>query len=177
MMPPPAPVPSEAVGAASRISWARECGRSAAIMALAAVLGLGTNFLSGKPVPLLAANGPGALPERAERVNIAALKELLNGPRVVLFVDVRRADPFKASHAVGSLNAPSDEFATYYQELDLSSKLQAAEDVVLICESDDCPSADRVAKFLKDLQHTNVRVLYGGWTVYAQAGLAAEGAR
>ena len=50
---------------------------------------------------------------------------------------------------------------------------------MLICESDDCLTADRTAKLLKDLHYPNVRVFYGGWNSYVEAGLpvAAEGAR
>lgn len=177
MSEPPAAAPALVVRARERPAWKTECLRAAGVVAASAALALAVNFRSPNPVPLLAADGPGALPERARRIGAAELRELLAARRAVLFLDVRRDEPFKAGHAPGALHAATEEFAVHYQDLDLATKLLAAEEVVLICEADECPSADRVAKFLKELQHTNVRVYHGGWTAYVQAGFPLEGAR
>ena len=168
--------PHGAWTAEENVSWRGECLRSVAVVAVSAAVALGLNCLTAKPVPLLASDGPGSLPERALRINVEDLRTLLASGRAVLLLDVRRDEPFQAGHAVGALPAPADDFAAHYQNLNLSTRLLAAEDIILVCESDDCPSADRVAKFLKDLQHANVRVIYGGWQAYAQAGLPVEAA-
>jgi len=168
--------PALIVHARPRATWRTECLRAAAVVAVSALLGLAVNLLSSRPVPLLASDGPGALPERAERIAAAALQELLASQKAVLLLDVRRETVFAAAHPTGAVSAPSDGFEAHYQRLDLSNRLLAFEEIVLVCESDDCPSADRVAKFLKELQHTHVRVLYGGWNAYVQTGLPVEGA-
>ena len=155
-------------------SWKTEGLRAAAVVALAAALALATNCLSSYPVPLLAADGPGALPERAQRIGVEEYKKLLVSQKAVLLLDVRREEAYNAGHAAGSLHVPFDDFAAYYERLNLDSKLEEAEEVVLICESDDCLSADRTARLLKDLRYPNVRVFYGGWNAYVEAGFQVE---
>ena len=169
------PPPAGMAISSARTPWKTECRRALAAVALSAVLALGTNFLSADPVPLLAADGPGALPERAERISAAGFKELLASQKAVLLLDVRRDEAFSAGHAAGALHAPFDDFPARYERLNLDSRLLAADEVVLICESDDCLSADRVAKLLKELQYSNVRVFYGGWNAYVDAGFQVEG--
>jgi len=168
-----------AKAAAAGASWRMECLRAVAVVVSSAALALATNHFAAYPVPLLAADGPGALPERAERIGVAEFKNLLASQKAVLLLDVRRDEAFNAGHAAASLHAPADDFAAQYERLNLDAKLQTAEQVVLICESDDCLSADRVAKLLKDLRYPNVRVFYGGWSAYVEAGfqVEVEGAR
>ena len=177
--PPPAPSPPrEGVGARGRAwaSWKTEGLRAAAVVVFSAGLALATNGLSSYPVPLLAADGPGALPERAQRIGAEEYRKLLAAQKALLLLDVRSKEAWgeSAGHAAGALHAPFDDFAAYYARLNLDSKLLEAEEVVLICESDDCLSADRTAKLLKDLHYPNVRVFYGGWNAYVEAGFQVE---
>ncbi|MCY3022173.1 MAG: rhodanese-like domain-containing protein [Planctomycetota bacterium] len=174
MSPPAAASPGLLIRAQETSTWRAECLRALAVLAFAGALGLVVNRLIDKPVPLLSANGPGALPERATRISLPAFTTLLSSQKALLLLDVRTPAAFNREHAPGALNAPSDNFAAHYQELSLSAILQAAEEVVLLCESDDCPSADRVARFLRDLKHENVRVFEGGWGAYVKAGLQVE---
>jgi len=158
----------------ARVRWKTECLRVLAVAAFSTVLALAVNFLSAYPVPLLASDGPGALPERAERIGAAAFKELLAAQPAVLILDVRRAEAFQAGHAAGALHVPFDDFPAQYERLNLDARLQGAAETVLICESDDCLSADRFAKLLKELQYPHVRVFYGGWNAYLDAGFQVE---
>jgi len=155
-------------------SWKTECLRAAAVVLLSAGLALAINRLSSYPVPLLAADGPGALPERAQRIGAEEFRKLLASQKAVLLLDVRRDEAYSGGHAAGSLHAPFDDFAASYERLNLDARLQEAEEVVLICESDDCLSADRTAKLLKDLHYPNVRVFHGGWNAYLEAGFPLE---
>lgn len=147
--------------------------RALVIVVAAGAMGLSTNALKEKPVPLLARDGPGAPPERARRISAAGLKAGLEAGRAIIVLDVRSEEKFAAGHAANARNAPAPEFLTHYARLHLSTLLLAAEDVVLICESDLCPSADRVAKQLGELGHKNVHVLQDGWEAYRAAGLPA----
>ncbi len=155
--------------------WLREGLRVLAILAAASALGLITNAAGDRPVPLLARDGPGAPPERAPRLGIETLRAALASPRPPLLLDVRREELFATAHANGALNAPADAFITHYQQLNLATLLQTVETVVLICESDQCPSGDRVAKLLRELGHTNARVLQGGWMEYSRSNLPRSG--
>jgi 3-mercaptopyruvate sulfurtransferase SseA len=151
--------------------------RALGVVAVSAALALVTNAFCPRPVPLLAADGPGALPERALRISADDFRELLAARKASFLLDVRTAMSFRTAHAPDAVNAPADAFLQHYQELGLQSKLTAAEEIVLICEADDCPSADRVAKLLKEVGHPNIRVLYGGWSAYVKGGFPVEGAR
>jgi len=156
--------------------WKTDFLRAAAVVFFSAMLALATNYCCAYPVPLLASDGPGALPERAERIGVEEFKKLVASQKAVLLLDVRRDEVFNAGHAAGSLHTPFEDFAAQYERLNLDAKLQAADEVVLICESDDCLTADRAAKLLKDLHYPNVRVFYGGWSAYAEAGFPVEAA-
>ncbi|HYG77313.1 MAG TPA: rhodanese-like domain-containing protein [Planctomycetota bacterium] len=157
------------------VAFSTELLRVGVILLAAGVLGLATNALSDKPVPLLSKNGPGAPPQRARRMSAETLKKSFEAGRPIIILDVRSADKFAAGHAQNARNAPAAEFIDYYGRLNLSTLLLAAEDVVLLCEGDLCPSADRVAKQLNELGHKNVHVLQDGWEAYRAAGLPVEG--
>ncbi len=152
--------------------WRRDILRAALIVAGSAALSLSVNALSARPVPLLAGDGPGALPERAPRVGVVELQALLSSGEFVVLLDVRGAEPFASGRPAGALNAPAAEFLQHYPALNL--RLKAAAQVVVLCESEECPSADRVAKLLAELGHGNVRVLDGGFKAYSAAGLPLE---
>ena len=149
--------------------------RLACILAVTSVLGIGANALSRRPVPLLAADGPGALPDRASRISVNRLRRELGSGRALFLLDVRSSEGFKADHAPQALNAPAPEFLDRYRELGLSSVLKAADGVVVICEGGDCSAGDRVAKLLQGLGHPEVRVLEGGWEAYLRGGLERTG--
>jgi 3-mercaptopyruvate sulfurtransferase SseA len=169
-------VSSETVSASSsseKAGWSLELFRALILLLAASLLALTLNALSDKPVPLLARDGPGALPERAPRVTIAELKDLLT-KRVVLLLDVRHADVFESAHPALAKNAPAEEFMEYYNKLGMATLLPAAQDVIVLCDSEQCPSADRVAKFLRGFKHDNVRVLQDGWNAYQGSGLPIE---
>jgi rhodanese-related sulfurtransferase len=152
------------------VSWKTECLRALAIVICSSVLAIGVNAFSKNPVPLLDANGPGALPERAPRIQLAQLKEAMAANKV-LVLDVRHEDTFAKAHPQGSINAPAEKFIEHYGRLNLGAFISAAEIVVVVCDSELCPAGDRVAKILESMNHKNVRVLQGGWDAYEKAGL------
>lgn len=152
--------------------WKCELRRVLVIVAGASLIGLAGNALSGRPVPLLSADGPGAWPQRAARITIPELRDALAGHKAVLILDVRGDGPFRAGHPEAAVHAPYESFIDGYNRRGLAARLRAAEIVVVLCESDECPSADRAAKLLDDLGHAGARVLQGGWAAYRASGLA-----
>jgi len=159
--------------AASPDSLKTDLFRVLAIVAASAALGICNNYFGRHPVPLFAADGPGALPERAERISTTALADEIKN-RILLIVDVRAPENYAQGHATGSLNAPASDFLLHYKHLNLAPKFEAVDGVVLICDDDQCPAADRVTKMLIPMGVKNVRVLHGGWDAYRQSGLPIE---
>jgi len=152
-------------------SWKRELGRAGAILLASSVIGLATNALAVRPVPLLDRDGPGAWPERERRMNVQELEREWRRGRALLLLDVRADDAYEHGHPRQALHAPATDFARHYSRLGLASVLKAAEGVVVMCGSDACPQADRVAKELRELVHSSLWVLEGGWEAYQASGL------
>jgi len=161
---------TETQSAGQAVSWTTECLRALAILLCSSLLALGINAFSKNPVPLLAADGPGALPDRAPRIMAAQLKEAMAANKA-LVLDVRREETFEKAHPAHAINAPAENFIEHYGRLNLGAHIAAAELVVIVCDSELCPSGDRVAKLLESMNHKNVRVLQGGWEAYVAAGL------
>jgi rhodanese-related sulfurtransferase len=153
----------------SLISWKQDLLRALGIVVAAAILGLTMNAFSRKPVPLLASNGPGAQPEKHQRIGVEQLKTALQTQQV-LILDVRKEAVFNRGHPARALSIPAEKFDQLYGQW--ADALKNAELVVVLCDSEECPNADRVAK---KLQQENVRVLHDGWRAYKAAGLEISG--
>ena len=153
-------------------SWRQDFRRAGLIVILATALALSLNFCRARPVPLLASDGPGAWPERAPRISIAEIKRMAAERQPLLLLDIRRSNVYRERHIAASLNVPAiplEEFLKCYPRI--APFISAVPTTVLICESDDCASGDRVAHILKEFKHDNVRVLAGGWNVAKDSGL------
>jgi 3-mercaptopyruvate sulfurtransferase SseA len=143
-----------------------------AILGVAFILGVGLNELNSRPIPLLAADGPGALPSRFERISIQQLRDAHASRQSVLLLDVRHEKTFKLNHPQNAQNSPAEKFINYYNTL--KPWIELADIVVVLCDSEHCPSADRVAFFLSEAGHLKVRVLQGGWKAYEASDLPVE---
>lgn len=153
--------------APARVAWGRELLRAAIIIAAAGTLGLTLNAFKDKPLAVFDANGPGAIPDEP-RVTPAQLKEWLNSKKTVLLLDVRNDDNYNLGHAPQSIRAPEPQFDESYHAQNLETILRAADNVVVLCDSSECPAADRIAKSLREMGHKNVSVLQDGWRGYLQ---------
>lgn len=158
----------------NRGRWKGDFARAAAILAVSSLLALSTNALFARPVPLFSLDGPGAWPERAPRLSVAALESAVRERRAILVLDVRREEAFLAAHPAMALNAPYERFMERYGSLGLGPLVKAAETVVLLCESSECPTADRAALLLKHSGHSNIHVLEGGWAAYRMSGMETK---
>jgi len=146
--------------------------RALIIVAAGSAIGLTTNAFKEKPVAIFDPNGPGAIPDEP-RISIENLKELLASKSSLLILDARSAG-FTQGHAPGAVNVPEQEFVSFYNDRNLAVIVQAAQNVVVMCNNSECPSADRVAKVLRQFGHSNVRVLRDGWRAYENSGLSVE---
>jgi 3-mercaptopyruvate sulfurtransferase SseA len=143
------------------------------LLLAAAGLGLAANALSRKPLPLLAADGPGALPELAPRLSAAELAAVKNKAGV-LMLDVREDKAFARGHAPNALHAPITRFLETMIGAEAGARVAAAELVLIVCDSGTCPAGDRAYKLLEPFGHKNVRVLEGGWPADEASGLPVE---
>ena len=157
-------------------TWRRELLRAGLITVLSAAFALATNYLrdhtGNRTVPLFTA-GPGAWPDKADRITIARLKNIQDERKLVILLDVRSEELFKTAHPAGAVNTPAHDFMDYYAEI--APYLPMADKIVIICNSENCPLGDRVAHILTDIKCKNVFVLDGGWAAYQQAGLPIKG--
>jgi len=151
-------------------SWLGDLLRATAIVVAAVALGVGVNAFSRRPLPLLAADGPGAPPHRFARITVEELREAFEQRRQLMILDVRNPRVFNAGHPFGAQNAHAPKFLDFYPQL--AKWIATAETVVILCDSEQCPYSDRVAKILAG--HDNMKVLHGGWKAYVEAGLPIE---
>jgi len=157
-------------------SWRQDSRRVCLIACLSAVLALALNFFHVRPVPLLASDGPGAWPERGLRITIAEVKKMAAERQPLLMLDVRRMGAYRVRHVAAALSVPAiptEAFLKYYPTI--APFISAVRTAVLICESDDCATGDRIAQLLKELKHDNVRVLAGGFDACKDSGLEMAG--
>jgi rhodanese-related sulfurtransferase len=151
-------------------NWRTDLLRAGGIVAISVVLGFSVNALRAKPVPVTSSTGPGAMPEKTDRINVSDLQQLLvGGGSGVVLVDVRKEEHYREAHPLGAVSLPADDFTRHYGEI--VAILSTARKIVILCESENCPLSDRVAARLKVLEHQNVTVLEGGWQKYQEASL------
>lgn len=165
-------VTAKVESACAEPGWRVDFRRAGKIAAAAIVFALAVNHFHPRAVPLLASDGPGAWPERAERITIEQLRTARERQARILLLDVRSAQAFKAAHPAEALNVPAlttELFLQYYENI--GPLIGAMQIVVIICESEECGSGDRAAKLLAELKHNNARVLHGGWRAYLASGM------
>jgi rhodanese-related sulfurtransferase len=104
-------------------------------------------------------------------MTVQVLERAWREGRALLLLDVRPEEDHGHGHPHQALHAPAKDFARHYQRLGLATVLKAAEGVVVMCASETCPQADRVAKELRELGHSSLWVLQGGWEAYRASGL------
>ena len=140
----------------------RSLACAAAIVALAAALGLLANAVSGTGVPLIAESAsPGRAVELLEARQAHANDD-------ATFVDARRRDDYRAGHIAGSLSTPLAERAAQLE--DLRRELPRTRQVVVYCEGGSCTSAIELSAWLSGNGWRDVRVLSGGYPGWAAAG-------
>jgi rhodanese-related sulfurtransferase len=152
----------------------RDVRRLAILIAGSTAFALLTNALGAHPVPLFG-EGPGHAPRLSTRMTVDEFRRGTGAGKLWLLLDVRAEEAFRQGHPEGALNAPAGEFLAHYRRLGLASILKAADGVVVLCESAECFSGDRVAALLEGLGPRPVRVLHGGWKAWRESGAAGRG--
>ncbi len=146
-------------------------GRRGAMICLAgAIVGVLFNAVSPRGIDLL-----GPVPRRTiEGVGEVSLKEAwsLYKQKTGLFVDARSEAEFDAGHIPGALLLPLDDF----DEVLSSWTNLIPSDTLLItyCAGAGCDSSLDVAESLKEEGYSRVKVFFGGWKKWKDAGYPVE---
>ena len=148
--------------------------RIAIILLAAAATAIAANALHPKRIAWFVARDviyPPPTPEQAaaaiprEQV-VAAIQQ---GAPVV---DARKPDDFKEGHIPGAINIPADDPLPYMEALTARS---LPEDLVIVyCGGDSCDDSKIVFDLLKGNGFQNIRLYFGGWKDWTEAGLDVE---
>ncbi len=144
---------------------------AAVILALGAILGLGTNlalvrrFLKGefRETFLSADRYPGI-----RMITLPEAGDLLVG-RQALFLDARAAGLFGDGHIPEARSVPYEDLRAAIPEEILA--LDRSRTIVIYCEGGDCQSSLAAAKLLHERGFRDLRIIEGGWEAWKLAGL------
>lgn len=89
-----------------------------------------------------------------------------------LFVDSRPKENFDSGHIPGAVNLPYEEFEEYFPQL--RSSLSEVREIIVYCDGTECETSLLLARELVDLEYHNVKVFFGGWLEWINAGLPVE---
>ncbi|MFQ6071055.1 MAG: rhodanese-like domain-containing protein [Candidatus Aminicenantales bacterium] len=146
-----------------------------AIFMLSIIIGLGVNFslvrmyFKGEFIH-------GFFPARKySGISFISLAEAeaLFASQAALFIDSREKEAFLSGHIIGALNIPYEE---ENKERALKEYgLSPGNTVVVYCDGSECQSSIHLAEFLHHKGLRDIRVFFGGWKEWLEAGLPVEG--
>lgn len=89
-----------------------------------------------------------------------------------LFIDSRREEAYASGYILGALNIPYEDGE---EELRLEHfDLTPDKTLVVYCDGSECQSSIHLAKFLHERGYKDIRVFFGGWQEWVEAGLPVE---
>ena len=89
-----------------------------------------------------------------------------------VFLDSRYPEDFKAGHIKGAINLPCEEFEEHAPQVLL--KLPKDEEIIAYCDGTECETSLLLARELLELGYEDVKVFFGGWQEWQEAGLSVE---
>ncbi len=108
--------------------------------------------------------------EGPRAVDLAQAMELFEGGQTI-FVDARGRDEFVAGHIPAAFSLPYEEMEAY---LDVLNYLSDDGLVVTYCDGSDCRKSLDLADELTAMGFGRVRVFFGGWEEWVDAGFPVE---
>jgi rhodanese-related sulfurtransferase len=127
----------------------------------------GVEVFSALPVEETAEEGGDAGPMA---LDLSQALELFEGGGAV-FVDARIPDEFVAGHIPGAFNLPYDDLGSH---LDVLNYLPDDSLVITYCDGSECALSLELADELTAMGFGQVRVFFGGWEQWVEAGHPAE---
>ncbi|MEW6264595.1 MAG: rhodanese-like domain-containing protein [Thermodesulfobacteriota bacterium] len=151
----------------------RQTLAAAAIVLVAALIGLAANAIRPEPLPLiqdweetLARRSERQLPDGLIAVDLERMKSLYLRPDI-LVLDARPKDFYRLEHIPGAESLPLDQAGTLLSNL--SQRLMSSRRVIVYCEGVTCPAGRELGRRLKAAGVADVAVYLGGleeWTVH-----------
>ena len=140
------------------------------ILAFTVLWALAFNALSSVGIPLLPVEQTEVI-KGLKDVSLAEVREYMES-KGALLIDARSPRDFAYGHILGAVNLPLDCIEESYRgEL----RLLAAElPVITYCGGEECHSSVDLAIHLSQEGCRDVRVFYGGWAIWRDAGLPVE---
>ncbi len=105
-----------------------------------------------------------------ELIPLAKAKELLDSDSVI-FLDTRHYSDYKNGHIKYAFNIPINELDNYTPVI---NSLPIEKFIIAYCDGADCNSSILMAKKLTELGFKNVKVFFGGWQEWKNAGYHIE---
>lgn len=90
----------------------------------------------------------------------------------VLFVDARLSEDFNSGHVAKAINLPYEDFEDNFPKVEKS--LSSATELIIYCDGTECESSLFLARLLKDKGFQSIKIFFGGWKEWVQAGLPTE---
>jgi rhodanese-related sulfurtransferase len=90
----------------------------------------------------------------------------------VIFLDARYPKDFRAGHIKGAINLPYEEYEEHAPQV--LPKLPKDHEIIAYCDGTECETSLLLARELVDLGYEDVKVFFGGWQEWQDAGLSVE---
>ena len=147
-----------------RGSWSGALGQGAAILVLAAVLGMAVNLARTDAIPLVR---PAEQQADELVIPLEQAKHMFDRGEAV-FLDARVPDYYDMGHIEGALNVPVEDLDAHMPDIFMAADPDAL--FIAYCDGPHCELSHELAIKLMEQGFSNVRVLINGWTVWSQAG-------
>jgi rhodanese-related sulfurtransferase len=143
--------------------------RALSIVVLGAVLGLLSNAIVPRGIPLVTPPKKVAKPE--EFIPLLTAREMWDSG-TTLFFDARKPEDFEAGHIAKALNLPAEQFEEQYPKV--APLLTPESPIIVYCDGEECDLSHRLVEQLRPQGYTNVLILSNGWTAWHAAGYPVE---
>ncbi|HHI02023.1 MAG: hypothetical protein DRP51_03380 [Candidatus Zixiibacteriota bacterium] len=161
--------------------------RQTAILFLLSIsIGIISNFVNGNGIPLIgdwpasggseAAVSPSAEENDPPFISLDEAAALFQTPGV-LFIDARDPEDFELDRIKGAINVPydylpDDDYEGYWENL--ANEVPRDRIIVVYCSGTECELSLYLGRDMVHYGYRDVRIFYGGWNDWANAGLPKE---
>ena len=150
------------------------------LVLLSALIGLLYNLISPSGISLLGAWSPKILPggvvappsySSGEDAPVISLPEAMGiyNSNQAIFLDARKKADYLAGHIKGALQLFMEEFDVEYPLV--KAKLPKEALIITYCDGDECELSLFLARNLEAEGYTKVKIFFGGWKEWTEAGL------
>jgi rhodanese-related sulfurtransferase len=130
--------------------------------------GTPTPTKNGQKIVFAPAPIPSPTDNTIVRVSLAGVKTLFD-QKSALFLDARPSEEYKDGHIPGAIEFYADDFDKYAPQV-LPNLLDKNQEIICYCHGSTCELSITLARRLKEIGYTNVKVFFGGWPQWQKAG-------